>query len=438
LDKEQINAVIREKQIEQLRLQFTDINGLIKCVEIPAERLEDAMETGICFDLSSIQGGARTDESDARLFPDLATFNILPYKPSIARMICDVFGHDLKPFAGDPRLILKRQVQRATEMGYRYFVGPEVEFFIFKYCNGSYEFLDKGGYFDNVIKDMASDLRAEIIRYLRGFNIPCEAGHHEVSPSQHEIDIKYNDALATADNAITLKETIRIVAAQHGLLATFMPKPKEGMNGSGMHVHQSLWSREGKNLFFDDSHPYKLSRLARWFIGGQLAYMDEIIAVLAPTINSYKRLIPGYEAPNLKCWGSLNRSALIRVPQFTPGKESSTRLELRCPDPTANPYLAFAVMLHAGLQGIEEKIDPPQPIEKDAFKLSPEEVETYKISALPGSLGDALRSMEKGSIVKTVLGDHAYSKFLETKRAEWSEFRRTVHGWERDMYLERF
>jgi glutamine synthetase len=438
MDKEQMKVVIRDKQIELLRLQFTDINGFIKCVEIPAERLDDAMEAGICFDLSSIQGGARTDESDARLFPDPTTFNILPYKPSIARLICDVFGHDLKPFPGDPRLILKRQVQRAGELGYRYNVGPEVEFFIFKNSNGNYEFLDKGGYFDNVIKDMASDIRAEIIRNLRGFNIPCEAGHHEVSPSQHEIDIKYNDALITADNAVTLKETIRIVAGQHGLLATFMPKPKEGMNGSGMHVHQSLWSKEGKNLFFDDSHPYKLSRLARWFIGGQLAFMDEIVAVLAPTINSYKRLIPGYEAPNLKCWGSLNRSALIRVPQFTPGKESSTRLELRCPDPTANPYIAFAVMLHAGLKGIEEKMDPPLPIEKDAFKLSPEEIEKYKISALPGSLGDALRAMEKGTIVKNVLGDHAYAKFYETKHAEWAEFRRTVHSWERDTYLERF
>jgi glutamine synthetase len=438
LDNAQMKSVIRDRQIEQIRLQFTDINGLIKCVEIPAERLDDAMEAGICFDLSSIQGGARTDESDARLIPDPGTFNILPYKLSTARMICDVFGHDLKPFPGDPRLILKRQVQRAVDLGYKYCVGPEMEFFIFKNNNGNYEFLDKGGYFDNVIKDMASDIRAEIIRNLRGFNIPCEAGHHEVSPSQHEIDIKYNDALVTADNAVTLKETIRIVAGQHGLLATFMPKPKEGMNGSGMHVHQSIWSKEGKNLFFDDSHPYKLSRLARWFIGGQLAYMDEIVGVLAPTINSYKRLIPGYEAPNLKCWGSLNRSALIRVPQFTPGKESSTRLELRCPDPTANPYLAFAVMLYAGLKGIEEKMDPPQPIEKDAFKLSPEEIEKYRISALPGSLGDALRAMEKGTIVKTVLGEHAYAKFYETKRAEWSEFRRTVHSWERDMYLERF
>ena len=438
MHKDEMANVMKEKGVELIRLQFTDINGFIKCVEVPAERLEDALESGICFDLSSIQGGARTEESDARLFPDPNTFCVVPYHPTTARMICDVYGHDLKPFTGDPRLILKKMVHKASEMGYKFNVGPEVEFFIFKQVNGAYDFLDRGGYFDNVIKDMASDIRAEVIRYLRGFNITCEAGHHEVSPSQHEIDIKYNDALATADNAVTLKETIRIVAGQHGLLATFMPKPKEGMNGSGMHVHQSLWSREGKNLFFDDSHPYKLSRLARWFIGGQLNYIDEIAAVLAPTINSYKRLIPGFEAPNLKCWGSLNRSALIRVPQFTPGKESSTRLELRCPDPTANPYLAFAVMLHAGLKGIEEKMDPPQPIEKDAFKLSPEEVEKFKISALPGSLGDALRAMEKGTLVRTVLGDHAYSKFLETKRAEWIDFRRTVHGWERDMYLERF
>ena len=438
MERDQIRTVIKEKQVELLRLQFTDINGFIKCVEIPSERLDDALESGICFDLSSIQGGARTDESDARLFPDAGTFNVLPYKPSTARMICDIYGADLKPFPGDPRLILGKQLQHAEELGYRYLVGPEVEFFILKGQNGSYEFLDRGGYFDNVIKDAASDIRAEIIRNLRGFAILCEAGHHEVSPSQHEIDIKYSDALTTADNTVTLKETIRIVAGLHGLLATFMPKPREGMNGSGMHVHQSLWSKEGKNLFFDDSHPYKLSRLARNFIGGQLAYIDEIIAVLAPTINSYKRLIPGYEAPNLKCWGSLNRSALIRVPQYTPGKEASTRIELRCPDPTANPYLAFAVMLHAGLRGVEEKIDPPQPVEKDAFKLSPEEVEKYRISALPGSLGDALRAMEKGTIVKKVLGEHAYTKFYDTKRAEWVEFRRTVHAWERDTYLERF
>ncbi len=438
MHRDEMAKVMKEKGVELIRLQFTDINGFIKCVEVPAERLDDALDSGICFDLSSIQGGARTEESDARLFPDPNTFCIVPYHPTTARMICDVFGHDLKPFTGDPRLILKKMVQKASGLGYRFNVGPEVEFFIFKQVNGAYDFLDRGGYFDNVIKDMASDLRAEIIRYLRGFNIPCEAGHHEVSPSQHEIDIKYNDAVSTGDNTITLKETIRIVAGQHGLLATFMPKPKEGINGSGMHVHQSLWSKDGKNLFYDGSDPYKLSKLAKHYIGGQLAHIDEMIAVLAPTINSYKRLIPGFEAPNLKCWGSLNRSALIRVPQFTPKKTSSTRIELRCPDPTANPYLAFAVMLEAGLRGIEQKIDPPLPIEKDAFKLSPEEVRKYRISALPGSLGDALRAMEKGSLVKRVLGQYAYSKFYETKRAEWVDFRRTVHHWERDMYLERF
>lgn len=436
--KDEMAKVMKEKGVELIRLQFTDINGFIKCVEVPAERLEDALESGICFDLSSIQGGARTEESDARLFPDPNTFCVVPYHPTTARMICDVYGHDLKPFTGDPRLILKKMVHKASEMGYKFNVGPEVEFFIFKQVNGAYDFLDRGGYFDNVIKDMASDIRAEVIRYLRGFNITCEAGHHEVSPSQHEIDIKYGDAVTTGDNAITLKETIRIVAGQHGLLATFMPKPKEGINGSGMHVHQSLWSNDGKNLFYDGSDPYKLSKLAKYYIGGQLTYIDEMIAVLAPTINSYKRLIPGFEAPNLKCWGSLNRSALIRVPQFTPKKTSSTRIELRCPDPTANPYLAFAVMLEAGLRGIEQKIDPPLPIEKDAFKLSPEEVEKYRVSALPGSLGDALRAMEKGSLVKKVLGQYAYTKFYETKHAEWVEFRKTVHHWERDMYLERF
>ncbi|MBM4248825.1 MAG: type I glutamate--ammonia ligase [Euryarchaeota archaeon] len=438
LDREDIAKAVRDKGIELLRLQFSDINGLIKCVEVPAERYEDALESGICFDLSSIQGGARTEESDARLFPDLNTFRVLPYRPNTARMICDVFGHDLKPFPGDPRLILKNMVRKASDLGYDFFVGPEVEFFIFKQVNGAYDFLDRGGYFDNVIKDAASDIRAEIIRNLRGFGITCEAGHHEVSPSQHEIDIKYTDAVATGDNAITLKETIRIVAGQHGLLATFMPKPREGINGSGMHVHQSLWSKAGRNLFYDGSDTYKLSRLARHYIGGQLAFIDEMIAILAPTINSYKRLIPGFEAPNLKCWGSLNRSALIRVPQFTPGKEASTRLELRCPDPTANPYLAFAVMLEAGLRGIQEKIEPPMPVEKDAFKLSPEEVRKYRISALPGSLGDALHAMEGGTIARTVLGDYAFNKFIESKRAEWVDFRKAVHQWEREMYLERF
>ncbi|MEM4729359.1 MAG: glutamine synthetase family protein [Thermoplasmata archaeon] len=438
MEKPEMLATIKEKGVELVRLQFTDINGLIKCVEIPAERLADALETGVCLDLSSIQGGARTMESDARLFPDPATFAIVPYHPTTARLICYIHGHDLKPFPGDPRLILRKELERAAELGYRYFVGPEIEFFIFKNSPSGIDFLDRGGYFDNVVKDLASDIRAEIIRLLRGYGIACEAGHHEVAASQHEIDIKYAEALTTADNVITAKEIIKIAAGQKGLIATFMPKPVEGMNGSGMHCHQSLWSTDGEYLFYDAYHPYRLSKIARWFIGGQLHYIDEIIALLAPTINSYKRLIPGFEAPNLKCWGSLNRSALIRVPQFTPGREASTRCELRCPDPTCNPYFAFAVMLEAGLRGIEEKIEPPEPIEKDAFKLTPEEIEKYGISALPGSLGDALRAMEKGTIARKVLGEHAFNKFLESKKAEWTEFRRVVHSWERDTYLERF
>jgi glutamine synthetase len=438
LDREKMATMIEAKEVELLRLQFTDITGLVKCVEVPAERLEDALDVGVCFDLSSIEGGARTSESDARLIPDPSTFSVLPYKPTIARMICDVYGHDLKPFPGDPRGILRKMMKKSTDMGFNFMVGPELEFFLFKDNGSGFENMDKGGYFDSVTKDLASDIRAEIMRDLKGLGIATEAGHHEVSPSQHEIDLKYGNAVATADNTVTARETIKLVAAQHGLMATFMPKPREGMNGSGMHIHQSIWSQKGKNLFFDSKDRYKLSKLAKYFIGGQLQYIDEIVAILAPTVNSYKRLIPGFEAPNLKCWGSLNRSALIRVPQFTPKKESSTRCELRCPDPTANPYLAFAVMLEAGLRGIEQKIEPPEPIEKDAFKLTPDEVKKYRISALPGSIGDALRAMEKGTLARSVLGEHAYARFMESKRAEWLEFRRVVHAWERDTYLEKF
>jgi glutamine synthetase len=356
-------------------------------------------------------------------------------------MIADVYTADGKPFEGDPRFILKRAIERAEKMGFRYYTGPELEFFLFKTDNGATLGPvphDSGGYFDYSARDLASDVRRDIIFALEDWGMNVEMSHHEVAPGQHEIDVRYSDALQSADNALTLKQTVKAIAKAHGLYATFMPKPIFGENGSGMHVHQSLFNiKTGRNAFFDAKDPYSLSDVAYGFIAGQLEHARKMSAVVAPTVNSYKRLIPGYEAPVYICWGRINRSALMRVPAYSPGRDSSVRAELRCPDPSCNPYLAFAVMLTAGLDGVKRKLKPPAPVEEDVYEFDDAKLAKLYIKTLPGSLGEALDELRGSSLMKEALGDHTYETYLTAKKMEWDESRIQVTEWEIKKYLER-
>ena len=434
--KEYVLNVVKERNIKFIKLWFTDILGFLKSFTITAEELPDAMEGGVGFDGSSIEGFVRIEESDMVAMPDPNTFCILPWRPreyGVARMFCDILRPEGVPFGGDPRYVLKRNLQKAAEKGFTYYVGPELEYFYFKSPEGT-EFLDRGGYFDMVPLDLAVDLRRQTVLVLEEMGIGVEYSHHEVAYSQHEVDMKYTDALTMADNVMTYKVVVKQVALENGVYATFMPKPVYGINGSGMHTHQSLF-RGDKNAFFSPDDPYHLSKVGRSFIAGLLKHASEITAVTCQWVNSYKRLVPGYEAPAYISWGTRNRSALVRVPEYKPGKEKATRAEFRSPDPACNPYLTFAVMLAAGLKGVEEEYELPPPVEVDVYHLSEEELSVRGIGTLPGSLGEAIELMERSELVRECLGDHVFWSFIRNKKAEWDDYRAQVTEYELKKYL---
>ena len=434
--KEYVINQVKERNIKFIKLWFTDILGFLKSFTITAEELPDALEGGVGFDGSSIEGFVRIEESDMVAVPDPNTFCVLPWRPKeygVARMFCDIYRPEGTPFEGDPRYVLKRNLEKAASKGFTYYVGPELEYFYFKNSEGT-EFLDRGGYFDMVPLDLAMDLRRQTVLILEEMGIGVEYSHHEVAYSQHEVDMKYTDALTMADNVMTYKVVVKQVALQNGVYATFMPKPVFGINGSGMHTHQSLFQGD-KNAFFSPDDPYHLSKIGRSFIAGLLKHAPEITAVTCQWVNSYKRLVPGYEAPAYISWGTRNRSALVRVPEYKPGKEKATRAELRSPDPACNPYLTFAVMLAAGLKGIEEEYELPEPVEVDVYQLSEEELKARGIGTLPGSLGEAIELMEKSELVKECLGEHVFWSFIRNKKAEWDDYRAQVTEYEIKKYL---
>lgn len=433
----------RADGIDFIDLQFTDIIGTIKSVTIPAARLEEALERGVWFDGSSIQGFARIQESDMFLMPDPVTYRVMPWTSQErrrARLICDIKRPDGEAFMGDPRAVLHRAVEHAESLGYRFNCGPELEFFLFKRnSDGPLSAVphDVGGYFDFSPKDEAQSIRADIVLALQQMGMTVEASHHEVATGQHEIDFEYADALTAADNAVSFKYTVKAIAAAWDVYATFMPKPIFGVNGSGMHTHQSLMDVEtGKNLFYDAEDEYRLSKLAYHFIAGQLHHARALAAIVAPTVNSYKRLTPGYEAPVYISWAQVNRSALIRIPRYTEGREQSTRVELRFPDPSCNPYLAFAAMLWAGLDGIENEMEAPAAVNEDLYHFSAMELEQHGIDTLPGTLGEALDALEADPVVQAALGEHIAPWYLRAKRGEWDEYRIQVSQWEIDRYLK--
>jgi glutamine synthetase len=434
---------VKEDGIKFISFQFSDVTGAVKSVDAPVNRLEGALDDGVWFDGSSVEGFARIQESDMRLIVDPDTYAVLPWSPEgsrRARVFCDIFTPDGDPFAGDPRGVLKRVLAKIAERGWTFNVGPEPEFFLFK-KNGIESVHpvphDVGGYFDFSADDEAVRVRTALMEALNGMGLEVEVGHHEVALGQHEIDFRFADALKTADNVLTLKYTVKAIAAEHGLVASFMPKPIFGINGSGMHCHQSLFDKDGNNLFFDSKDEFHLSDTAHAFIAGQLAHARAFCAITAPTPNSYKRLVPGYEAPVYIGWAQRNRSALIRIPRYTPGRDKAVRAELRCPDPSANPYLAFAAILAAGLDGIDKKMTPPEALNNvNIYHLTEAERREMKIDSLPGSLIEALGELEKDAVIKAALGESVYEAFINAKRAEWDDFRMRVTDYEVERYLE--
>lgn len=434
--KEWVIKECKDKGVEFIRLWFTDLLGMMKSFAITVEQLEEALDDGMGFDGSSITGYQDIQESDMIAMPDPATFTLLPWRPSdhsVAKMFCDVLTPDGKPYVGDPRYILKRQMKKAADLGYTFYVGPELEYFYFKDKHGT-ETLDEGGYFDLTPLDVATSLRRDTILVLKQMGIPVEYSHHEVAPSQHEIDLRYADALTMADAAMTYRLVVKEIAYQHGVYATFMPKPIFCQPGSGMHTHQSLF-KGSRNAFFDPDDPTHLSPVGKSYIAGLLVHAKEISSILAQWVNSYKRLVPGWEAPVYIAWSQRNRSALVRVPLYKPGKELATRAELRCPDPACNPYLAFAVMLAAGLKGIEMGYELPPEMTDNLYELTEEERKQRGIESLPGSLGEAIAATEKSELVREVLGDHAFERFIWNKKNEWDEFRIQVTQYELDKLL---
>ena len=434
--KEKVLEIVKENDVRFIRIWFTDILGQLKSFAITSEELETAFAEGMGFDGSSIKGFARIDESDMIAKPDPTTFAILPWRPkekAVARMFCDILEPDGSPYQGDPRYILKRNLERLKEKNYTFYVGPELEYFYFK-DEKHPEVLDKGGYFDLTTLDAASDLRRDTNLTLEAMGIKAEYSHHEVAPSQHEIDLYYTDALTMADNVMTHKVVVKEIAHKYGFYATFMPKPLFGVNGSGMHTHQSLF-KGNKNTFFDPNDKYHLSEIARGYIAGLLKHAPEITAVTNQWVNSFKRLVPGYEAPVYISWARRNRSTLVRVPMYKPTKEKATRVEFRSPDPACNPYLAFAVMLVAGLEGVEKGYPLPDPIEKDVYHLSAEERKKLGLETLPGSLIEAIDLAEESELVQKALGDHIFNYFIASKKVEWDNYRNQVHPWEIDEYL---
>ena len=436
--KEDIIRKVKEEDVEFIRLQFTDIFGQLKNVAITASQIEKAVNNQIMFDGSSIEGFVRIDESDQYLYPDLDSFTIFPWRPShgrVARLICDVHDPDGAPFVGDPRYVLKQVIQKANDMGFDAFnVGPEAEFFLFQTDDEGKPTVrtnDEAGYFDLGPLDHGEGTRREICMSLEQMGFEIEASHHEVAQGQHEIDFKYADALRTADNIMTFKLAVKTLAQKNGLHATFMPKPIFGVNGSGMHTNMSLF-RDGKNAFYDPSDPKGLSNAAYSFIAGLLAHVKGMAAITNPLVNSYKRLVPGYEAPCYMAWSASNRSALIRIPA---ARGQSTRVELRCPDPACNPYLELAVCLAAGLDGIEKGLTPPPEITDNIFAMSPAARRRRGIEALPGSLEEALVCMKKDKLIMDTLGEHVTGQYIAGKEAEWEEYCTRVSSWERDKYM---
>jgi len=434
--KEDVLEVVKERNVSFIQFWFTDVLGVQKIFSITPSELEEGMSEGMGFDGSSIQGFCRIEESDMIAMPDPTTFQLLPYRPAdrpVARMFCDILNPDGTPYEGDPRYVLKRILKKAADLGYTFYVGPELEFFYFS-SDRAPEILDRGGYFDGLPVDRATDLRRQTIFALQEMGIRVEYSHHEVAPSQHEIDLRYDEALRMADKVMTYRTTVKEIARQNGVYATFMPKPLFGENGSGMHTHQSLF-RGDKNAFFDPNDKYHLSDVAKHYIAGLMHHAREITAICNQWVNSYKRLVPGYEAPVYVSWARRNRSAMIRVPMYKPGKEKATRIEFRSPDPACNPYLAFAVMLAAGLKGIEKKYPLPEPIEENIFEIDEKARAEAGIISLPGSLYEAIEEVAKSELVRETLGDHIYQKFIENKRVEWDRFRIHVSQFEIERYL---
>ena len=435
-----IARLVKENDIQFIRLQFTDVFGQLKNVAITPSQLDKCLDNKCMIDGSSIEGFVRIEESDMYLYPDLDTFTILPWRPQqgkVARFICDVHMPDGSPFEGDPRYILKKQLERARSMGYTFNVGPELEFFLFYTDNeGSptMETHDNAGYFDLGPTDMGENARREMVLMLEQMGFEVEASHHEVAPGQHEIDFKFDDALKTADRVMTFKMAVKTIAQRHGLHATFMAKPIAGINGSGMHTNMSLMKGD-ENAFYDHSDPLGLSQTARHYIAGVLSHIKGLTAITNPTVNSYKRLVPGFEAPVYIAWSPANRSPLIRIPA---ARGKATRVELRCPDPTCNPYLAFAAILAAGLDGIERKLTPPPSTEQNIFQLTDVERASLGIDSLPGNLSEAVNLLKKDELVKNVLGEHVFERFVEAKEKEWDEFRTKVTPWELESYLTRY
>lgn len=438
--KNDIIRMVEEEDVEFIRLQFTDIFGQLKNVAITKSQLDKALSNKCMFDGSSIEGFVRIEESDMYLYPDLDSFVIFPWRPQqgkVARLICDVYKADGTPFEGDPRYVLRRAIKEAADMGFTFNVGPECEFFLFHTDEvGSPTTIshEKAGYFDLGPSDLGENVRRDMVLSLEEMGFEIEASHHECAPAQHEIDFKYDEALATADNIMTFKLAVKTIAKRHGLYATFMPKPKYGVAGSGMHINMSL-SKDGKNVFADPSDENGLSRIAYQFIAGIMEHMNGIAAITNPLVNSYKRLVPGYEAPIYVAWSAKNRSPLVRVPA---ARGNGTRIELRCPDSAANPYLALAVCLSAGLDGIRRELTPPESVNCNIFELSDEEKKARKITALPTSLGRAIEGLERDEYIQKALGNHIYSKYTEAKKQEWALYNEYVSDWEIDRYLGKF
>ncbi len=434
--KEYVLKRTKEQKVKFIRLWFTDILGFLKSFSITAEQLEEALTDGMGFDGSSIQGFARIDESDMIALPDPNTYQVIPWRPKeqgVVRMFCDIYWPGGQPFDGDPRYILKKNLKRAADLGYTFYVGPELEYFYFKNSEST-EFLDRGGYFDLTPPEIASDIRRETILFLEEMGIDVEYSHHEVAPSQHEIDLRYTDALTMADNVMTYRLVVKQVAQRQGVYATFMPKPVIGCNGSGMHVHMSLF-KGNRNAFFDKDAPYYLSETGRGFTAGLLKHIPEITSICNQWINSYKRIVPGYEAPCYITWAKRNRADLIRIPEYKPGRETATRIELRSPDPACNPYLAFSAMLAAGLEGIEKGYKLGPPTEENVFELCEEDRDKKKIKTLPGSLYEAIQLTEKSQLVRKALGEHALNSFIQNKKVEWDRYRTYVTDYELKNYL---
>ena len=441
LSVEEIKSLIVKHNVKFIRLQFVDINGQAKNMAIPAEQIDKILNNELMLDGSSIKGFRNIETSDMYFYPDKSTFSLLPWRASegcnVARLICDIHNPDGTPFEGCPRANLKRIIAEAAKLGYTMNLGPEAEFFLFKKDEEGRPTTfthDEAGYYDVGPEDLGENIRGEIVKTLQQMGFDIEASHHEVAQGQHEIDFKYADILTTADNVVTFKYAVKAIAARHGLHATFMPKPIFGINGSGMHCNMSLF-KDGKNAFIDTSKPYQLSDEAIWAIGGVLKHVKKITAITNPTVNSYKRLVPGYEAPVYVAWSLANRSALVRVPAK---RGNATRFELRSPDPSCNPYLAFAVLLQAALDGIKNRLSPPEAVDSNIYKLSGKERRKQKIDSLPGSLIEAVELMERSHIAKDALGEHIFNEFIDSKRKEWDSFRVSISPWEIDAYLGKY